>query len=214
MDIIITKKCTKCGVEKSLDGFALDFRTKDGHVSACKVCKNHYEKGYNKKNRDKINEYNKKYYYDNLEYNRTRSKKYRSFHRNRLIEYIKDWRSKNKDKTKEYGRRNWTEHRDEILKYIRNWHKLNPSKNQVYGNNRRVRKLSNGGTFSSDEWIMLCNKYGNKCLCCERTDVKLTVDHVIPIVKGGRNSIDNIQPLCKSCNSKKGMKIIDYRGVI
>jgi 5-methylcytosine-specific restriction endonuclease McrA len=76
---------------------------------------------------------------------------------------------------------------------------------------RRAKKQSNGGTYTQKQWQDLCDKYGNKCLCCKRSDVALTVDHVIPIKKGGSNDISNLQPLCKSCNSKKHLKIIDYR---
>ena len=53
-------------------------------------------------------------------------------------------------------------------------------------------------------------KYGNRCLCCGSYE-KISLDHVIPISKGGKDEIENLQPLCKSCNSKKGIKTIDYR---
>jgi 5-methylcytosine-specific restriction endonuclease McrA len=53
-------------------------------------------------------------------------------------------------------------------------------------------------------------KYGKKCLCCG-SENKLSLDHVIPIQKGGKDEIENLQPLCKSCNSSKGIKVIDYR---
>lgn len=34
---------------------------------------------------------------------------------------------------------------------------------------------------------------------------------MVPLVLGGTDYIDNIQPLCKSDNSSKGTKIMDYR---
>ena len=52
--------------------------------------------------------------------------------------------------------------------------------------------------------------HGEKCLCCGDKN-NLSIDHIIPVKKGGTNKIDNLQPLCLSCNSKKNTKIIDYR---
>lgn len=54
--------------------------------------------------------------------------------------------------------------------------------------------------------------YGRKCLCCGSTK-NLTIDHVIPVYKGGKNCISNYQPLCKSCNSRKSTRTTDYRKV-
>jgi len=81
-------------------------------------------------------------------------------------------------------------------------------------NKRRARIKHNGGYFTWEEWIELKNKQGNKCLACKRFDLKLVADHVIPLSKGGSNSIGNIQVLCLRCNAKKYTKDTDYRGLI
>ena len=51
---------------------------------------------------------------------------------------------------------------------------------------------------------------GMACLKCGATE-SLSLDHVIPLASGGDNGIDNLQTLCKSCNSAKGNTTKDYR---
>jgi hypothetical protein len=44
-----------------------------------------------------------------------------------------------------------------------------------------------------------------KCGACSKTDrsVRLEVDHIIPVSKGGNNSLGNLQTLCSECNLGK-----------
>lgn len=52
--------------------------------------------------------------------------------------------------------------------------------------------------------------HGNQCLACKSYD-DICIDHVVPLSAGGLNHVENMQPLCRSCNSVKGVKTIDYR---
>lgn len=74
------------------------------------------------------------------------------------------------------------------------------------------RKKKAEGTHTYAEWELLKKQYGYKCPCCKKVEPKITLteDHIIPLSKGGSNYIENIQPLCKSCNCSKHTKIIRY----
>ncbi len=75
---------------------------------------------------------------------------------------------------------------------------------------RKARKASVPNTLTKNEWLEIVTSYGGRCLRCETTE-GITMDHVVPISKGGGHTADNVQPLCGPCNSSKGTKIIDYR---
>ena len=51
---------------------------------------------------------------------------------------------------------------------------------------------------------------GRACLCCGVRRF-LQMDHIVPYAKGGPTTFENLQTLCKWCNSRKGTKTIDYR---
>jgi 5-methylcytosine-specific restriction endonuclease McrA len=81
----------------------------------------------------------------------------------------------------------------------------------AYNQIRRAKERGNGGSYSIAEWKALLDATGHRCLCCGRGDVKLTVDHVIPVSLGGASDIGNLQPLCLRCNSAKHNRTLDFR---
>lgn len=84
---------------------------------------------------------------------------------------------------------------------------------KLYLNGRR-RAIKNGakGSHTQGEWELLKRQYGFACPACRRSEpeVKLTEDHIIPLSRGGSDYIENIQPLCRSCNSAKHTKVTKY----
>lgn len=73
------------------------------------------------------------------------------------------------------------------------------------------RKAKIKGQFTLNEWEKLKEKYHFTCPACGEKENemkwnKLTVDHINSLSKGGTNTIENIQPLCLSCNCKKNNK--------
>ena len=91
-----------------------------------------------------------------------------------------------------------------------NWKNGRSNDAQFYNRARRNRKFQAIGSHTKGEWELLKKQYGYACPSCKELEpkIKLTEDHIIPLTKGGSDYIENIQPLCKQCNSKKYNKII------
>ena len=55
--------------------------------------------------------------------------------------------------------------------------------------------------------IAVWRRDGGKCSRCASRE-KLEYDHIIPVSKGGSNTVRNVELLCESCNRKKKNNII------
>ena len=84
-----------------------------------------------------------------------------------------------------------------------------------YGSNSakraiRVAAAREKGTHTFPEWQKLYLEFQLRCVRCGQKGDKLQKDHILPIYRGGADDIENIQPLCGSCNSSKGPESINW----
>lgn len=97
------------------------------------------------------------------------------------------------------------------------WQNNNPEQRAIIWNRRRVREIDFGGNITREEWKEVKHRQNNKCLHCFQ-ETKLTIDHIVPVFKWKEwaeinkpkykcGDKENIQALCKPCNSKKGAKL-------
>jgi 5-methylcytosine-specific restriction endonuclease McrA len=65
---------------------------------------------------------------------------------------------------------------------------------------RRMRRVEHD--LSAAQWTALTAAWGG-CAYCGETDQPLQRDCVLALSRGGRYTLDNIVPACRSCNTSK-----------
>ena len=56
--------------------------------------------------------------------------------------------------------------------------------------------------LSDEQWAALRAAWGG-CAYCGATDTPVQRDCVLPISRGGRYTLENVVPACRSCNTSK-----------
>lgn len=170
--------------------------TKKGQISkkkwiASKTRKEN-EEGYRQKPpaKEKARIRSRKYYWrdrDNPEY----MEKRREYDKKYIQNNYKQARENNQKATKKYRKTENGKWRAKVYKHQRynNW----------------------AGDIDKEAWMNKLNKLKHRCQICDilLTPETVTIDHIFPLSKGGGNNIENLQPLCRSCNSSKGNRIIE-----
>jgi 5-methylcytosine-specific restriction endonuclease McrA len=88
------------------------------------------------------------------------------------------------------------------------WREKNPEKWKISNRANKHRRRA-AGAVDINLWNLKLRLLDYSCACCGIKE-NITIDHILPISKGGSNSIDNLQPLCLTCNKTKFTKHINY----
>lgn len=99
----------------------------------------------------------------------------------------------------------------------RNQHRWRIKNRHVLSNHRHLRRERLYGNpesvgVSERDWERLVARYQGRCAYCGVRPDELTMDHVVPAARGGRHSIGNILPACRSCNgAKHALLLIEFK---
>lgn len=79
-----------------------------------------------------------------------------------------------------------------------NWYTVEVNKKQIAAERKKAKKLRKTSWWLTKVNQGLCEYCGNKFKPDE-----LTMDHVVPLARGGKSTKGNIVAACKECNNKK-----------
>lgn len=175
---MITRECKRCGHIGPLEDFPEAKTYKYNRIPYCHSC-------HAIRNAEKQRKYAKKYP-DRI---KVAQKKYseKPQAKLRFIKY------NNSEKGRGYHKKYIQDNYDKWLEKQR--------KNEI---SRRVKQKNNGVFIISNKDMK--RLLSSACAECGSYD-KIHLDHVIPVSRGGRHSIGNLQPLCQRCNLSKNDKL-------
>ena len=134
--------------------------------------------------------------------------------------YKREWHGRNRDREAQRKRRNPDAHRRHsresmrrlraqdparAAEQFRRWREANPEKVALYDATKRAKRRAaiGGDRVTLDEWRAIKARYQHRCVYCGAKPRSLTMDHVVPLSRGGRHLADNIVPACRLCNGRK-----------
>lgn len=206
------KICTTCKQGKPYSDFVKDKQKKDGFRPYCKACRlADYSKNrdkrlsairkYRSKNYDKLLAYKRKF-------NRENSKR---LYQDRK-EYYKKYCEENKEQIKErradYIKKYNLQNREKFRIRLREYRQTEKGRSVNKNYKHKRRQLESHDSDITSRWLSNFIASTNNCaICNDRLNPNGSVypngkhlDHIIPLYKGGKHTMDNVRVVCFKCN--------------
>lgn len=160
-------------------------------------------------NPEKERALNKKRWAENKETEYARTRAWFKVHPEKQKEYNRRKAERHPDRKRLSARKDYIKHRPRYIERALIWSRNNPDKKSDYEHSRRAQKLSTGSEncFKKIE-LLKQDRFCHWC-CWPLTLTNFTIDHIIPLKRGGRHIPDNLVASCKSCNCSKNDKLIE-----
>lgn len=173
----VFKKCTKCGrwLVASEINFYKHKNCKYGLQAQCKECYS----AYRKENKERFSQYDKKYRKEHIE---------------KIVKYSEKYRKENKDY---------------YMQYNKKYNKSPQGQAANFNNNikRRQREGQQGKGLTGQQWLEMMKFFDWHCAYSGEyiggANGNKSVDHIVPLAKGGAHEIWNMIPMDKSLNCSK-----------
>lgn len=191
------RTCSTCGETKPLTEFAHRKDSPSGFRSACKPCKRAADgaamRRWRERNPDLDRERAREYREQNREKERERFRRYDAANREKRRTAIAKRRAEDPD----YHRMLSRKHRAAHLETYR-------ARCRAYWHRRRSGADPAAEVDAYAELLLL-----QPCAYCGEYAERMTIDHVVPLSRGGTHTIENIVAACGPCNSSKGAKSLE-----
>ena len=222
-DLPKTRVCSKCGKRRPIHKFYQRWRWNRDKTSRyysvegdCKECRIQKVGEWTEKNHDKTSVYKRKWYERNKdwwtekrsndpEWLAKRKAYEREYYRENLIKKRKqarEWVQKNPERARENAVRWYELNKEKVCAQSQKWAAANPEIVAVNRHKRRASEKQTRKPLTGEQWADILDDYEGMCFVCGSPD-RITLDHLIPLSRGGEHSKRNCRPLCWSCNSSK-----------
>lgn len=198
--------CTSCDLNKELSEFSFR-KDNNKYRSECKICRSARSKKWWHDTKPMRNQKQKEHYENNRDILLSKQNEYYSNNRKRETERSRQWRENNPGKVLAANQAYYSSNRENLLEYAKDYAKKNP---EIARHNRRKRKARVRSApindLTQDQWLDILNRFNGLCAYCGSCPDNITMDHDIPISRGGSHTASNVVPACLKCNSSKGAR--------
>lgn len=149
--------------------------------------------------------YSQAWYHANRDRARAQQAQYRATRRDVDRERVRAWRAANPDRVRDAVRAYHAAHTDAIRERRREYRDANRDKIRALNNRRKAMQRNvEINDLTPDEWVEIIARSDGRCAYCGCVPDRITMDHVIPLSRGGNHTASNVVPACGPCNSRKG----------